>query len=329
MPGVESAGITDALPLGRNRTWGSPAKGVTYERGRFPFAFPRVVSDGYIAAMGIPVVAGRDIAASDRLNGEQVMLVNESMARALWPGQDPIGKYVLGPCAKERRVVGVVGDVRHLALEQASGNEMYLPMRQCRDRSSVDLVVRSTLPPGTARRRHPRRAAADRAEPARQRLPNAPADRGQVGLAAPLHGAAARRLCRLRARPRLARHLRLISYSVESAHAGDRHPHGARRVRARRPGAHHRADALARSDRHCARDRRVVAAGRGSLAASCSASRRAIPARSSGWSCCSRSSRSSPAICRRAGRRGSIRWWRCARNDARGAEPGSTAARIV
>jgi predicted permease len=147
IPGVESAGITDALPLGRNRTWGSPAKGVTYERGRFPFAFPRIVSDGYIAAMDIPVIAGRDIAPSDRLNGEQVMLVNESMARALWPGQDPLGKYVLGPCAKERRVVGVVGDVRHLALEQASGNEMYLPMRQCRDQSSVDLVVRSTLPP--------------------------------------------------------------------------------------------------------------------------------------------------------------------------------------
>jgi ABC-type antimicrobial peptide transport system permease subunit len=40
-----------------------------------------------------------------------------------------------------------VGDVRHLALEQTSGNEMYLPMRQCRDQSSADLVVRSALPP--------------------------------------------------------------------------------------------------------------------------------------------------------------------------------------
>jgi ABC-type antimicrobial peptide transport system permease subunit len=47
----------------------------------------------------------------------------------------------------ERRVVGVVGDVRHLALEQGSGNEMYLPMRQCQDISSTDLVVRSSLPP--------------------------------------------------------------------------------------------------------------------------------------------------------------------------------------
>jgi ABC-type antimicrobial peptide transport system permease subunit len=48
----------------------------------------------------------------------------------------------------ERQVVGVVADVRHLALEQASGMEMYLPMRQCNDISSVDLVVRSSIPPG-------------------------------------------------------------------------------------------------------------------------------------------------------------------------------------
>jgi ABC-type lipoprotein release transport system permease subunit len=47
----------------------------------------------------------------------------------------------------DRRVVGVVGDVRHLALEQASGSEMYLPMRQTQDYGSVDLVVRTSLPP--------------------------------------------------------------------------------------------------------------------------------------------------------------------------------------
>ena len=147
MPGVEGASITDALPLGRNRTWGSRAKGVTYERGRNPSAFVRIVTDGYPAAMGIPLRAGRDISPSDTPTTEPVIVINETMARALWPGQDPIGKYILGGCAKERRVVGVVGDVRHLALEQGSGNEMYLPMRQCRDQSSADLVVRSSLPP--------------------------------------------------------------------------------------------------------------------------------------------------------------------------------------
>jgi ABC-type lipoprotein release transport system permease subunit len=76
------------------------------------------------------------------------MLINKSLADALWPGDDPIGKYIVGPCAKERRVVGVIGDVRHLSLEQASGNEMYIPARQCSDLAGANLVVRSTLPDG-------------------------------------------------------------------------------------------------------------------------------------------------------------------------------------
>jgi predicted permease len=147
IPGVESAGITDALPLGRNRTWGARAKGVTYERGRGPTAFVRVVTDGYPAAMGIPLKSGRDISDRDVPSSEPVIMINETMARTLWPGQDPLGKVVLNACAAERRVIGVVGDVRHLALEQASGNEMYIPMRQCRDQSSVDLVLRVARQP--------------------------------------------------------------------------------------------------------------------------------------------------------------------------------------
>jgi predicted permease len=146
IPGVQSAGITDALPLGRNRTWGGRAKGVTYERGKGPTAFPRIISDGYPAAMGIPVLAGRDISERDDGSSEPVIVINQTMARALWPGQDPLGKIVLNACSPERRVVGVVGDVRHLALEQTSGNEMYIPMRQCGDQPSADLVIRSTLP---------------------------------------------------------------------------------------------------------------------------------------------------------------------------------------
>jgi predicted permease len=147
IPAVEAAAITDALPLGRNRTWGARAKGVTYERGRAPLAYVRVVSDGYPAAMGIPLRAGRDFAPSDTPRSEPVIMINETMARTVFPGQDPIGKVILNACGSERRVIGVVGDVRHLALEQAAGNEMYLAMRQCSDQSSHDLVVRSTLAP--------------------------------------------------------------------------------------------------------------------------------------------------------------------------------------
>lgn len=145
LPGVQAAGLTDSLPLGVNRSWGAGAKGQTYPKGQNPSAFVRVVSDGYVKAMGIPIRAGRDLSERDTPTADPVIMINETMARTLFPGDDALGK-VIRACG-ERRVVGVVGDVHHLALEQAAGLEMYLPMRQCHDISSVNLVVRTTRPP--------------------------------------------------------------------------------------------------------------------------------------------------------------------------------------
>ena len=95
-------------------------------------------------------VAGRPrhLTERDTPSSEPVIVLNETMARALWPGEDPIGQDRLDSgqrgTPRSRR-----GGRRaaHLALEQGSGNEMYLPMRQCGDHSSADLVVRSKLPP--------------------------------------------------------------------------------------------------------------------------------------------------------------------------------------
>jgi predicted permease len=145
IPGIGAAGLTDALPLGRNRSWGSGVKGVTYPKGQYPDAFVRIVSDSYIKAMGIPLIAGRDITERDTPATEQVILINQTMARQLFPGQNPIGQ-IIQP-GRDRRVVGIVGDVRHLALEQGAGSEMYIPIRQTGDYSSVDLVLRTMLPP--------------------------------------------------------------------------------------------------------------------------------------------------------------------------------------
>jgi predicted permease len=147
-PGIEEAGLTDNLPLGANRSWGVGAKGQVYPPGQYPEAFPHMVSDGYMVAMGIPLKAGRDFTEHDDPSSKPVIIVNESMARELWPGQNPIGQTVLGACGDEREVVGMVGDVRHIALEQSSGSEMYIPMRQCEDLWSVNLVVRSTMSVG-------------------------------------------------------------------------------------------------------------------------------------------------------------------------------------
>jgi predicted permease len=141
-PGIEAAGLTDALPLVGNRSWGVSAKGKTYERGQNPEAFVRIVSDGYLSAMGIPLRAGRDFSAADDPSSPRVIIVNETLARSLWPGEDPLGKIMTADV--ERQVIGVVRDVRHLALEQESGGEMYLPFRQRNNYSSATLVARGT-----------------------------------------------------------------------------------------------------------------------------------------------------------------------------------------
>jgi predicted permease len=144
VPGIEGAGLSDSLPLGHNRSWGVAAKGVQYTPETFPFGFPRIISDGYFRAMGIPLRAGRDFTERDTKGSLNVIILNETCARNLWPGEDPIGKIVAEDV--DRTVVGVVGNVHHMALEEASGNEFYIPMRQTQDYGSVDLVVRTSLP---------------------------------------------------------------------------------------------------------------------------------------------------------------------------------------
>ena len=143
--GIQAAGLSDALPLGWNRSWGFGAKGVQYKAGQYPEGFPRIITEGYFHAMGIPLKAGRDFTERDTKGALNVIILNEMAARTLFPGQDPIGQIVLAD-QPERAVVGVVGDVRHMALEEGSGNEFYIPMRQTQDYGVVDLVVRSSLP---------------------------------------------------------------------------------------------------------------------------------------------------------------------------------------
>ena len=148
-PGVEVAGVTDLLPLDGTRSWAIAGRGQSFQRGQFPEGFARMASDGYRQAMGLRLIAGRDLTPDDGPTGEPVVVVNQTLARTIWPGQDPIGQFLIadGLGTRERRVVGVVADVRHKALEAAAGPEMYIPIRQTRNYRAFYLVVRSSGPP--------------------------------------------------------------------------------------------------------------------------------------------------------------------------------------
>jgi predicted permease len=141
--GIEGAGLSDAIPLGHNRSWGIAAKGVQYRPQDFIDGFPRIISEGYFHAIGVPLKKGRDISARDDKGTLPVVVLNETCARSLWPGQDPLGQIV--KIDVERTVVGIVGDVHHMSLEEGSGNEFYIPLRQTGDFGTVDLVVRTSM----------------------------------------------------------------------------------------------------------------------------------------------------------------------------------------
>ncbi len=146
VPGIVAAGITDVLPLRDDRSWSVGARGQVYSKNHPPpEPYIRVVTDGYFDAAGIPLLAGRTFTERDRSSTEPVVVVNKTLARTLWPGQNPLGQMITTDGG--RTVIGVVADVRHEALEKEGGPEMYLPMRQTGDFAAMQLVVRTTLPP--------------------------------------------------------------------------------------------------------------------------------------------------------------------------------------
>jgi predicted permease len=147
LPGVEGVGFSDNLPLDRNRSWGSPRiKGKTYKPGELPGAFVYIVSPGYLRAMGMRL-RGRDFTWQDNDKSEGAVVLNETAAKGLWPGEDAVGKMaVLGK--KDVRVIGVIADVRDTNVEGKPSWQMYLPMMQSDwGPDGAVLVVRSKLPP--------------------------------------------------------------------------------------------------------------------------------------------------------------------------------------
>lgn len=149
VPGVQALGLTDALPLGDNfgwRRWNAAAAGrppQSDEESLIPLV--RMIDEGYLATMQIPLRRGRTFNTSDDADSEPVIIINQRLADVLWPAQDPIGR-VLRTSGKDRRVVGVLGDVRYFGLDREADMEMYMPIRTG-DYQSVDLVVRGSISP--------------------------------------------------------------------------------------------------------------------------------------------------------------------------------------
>jgi predicted permease len=103
----------------------------------------RVVSDGYLETLRIPLRRGRYLKANDRGGSDPVIVINEAAAKKYWPGEEAIGKRVTLN-KKELVVVGIVGDIRHLGPEIPPRQECYIPASQGGYFGGATLVMRTT-----------------------------------------------------------------------------------------------------------------------------------------------------------------------------------------
>ncbi len=156
LPGVVAAGYGTSVPL----EWkggtsgfvpegiGRPEPGLSYDANH------RQVSAEFLRTMGVPLRRGRFLDRNDRGESRPVAIVNETMARQYWPGQDAVGKrFKIGDPDSPVpwvTIVGIVGDVRQMGLDAPVKAEMYLPYSQVADQpwfAPRDLVVRTRVEP--------------------------------------------------------------------------------------------------------------------------------------------------------------------------------------
>ena len=155
LPGVVSAGYTTSVPLQwKGGTSGfvpeglsSPIPGLAYDANQ------RQVSANYLQTMNIPLRSGRYFDSRDNANSMAVVIINETMARQYWPGQNALGRRFNigdptdGPWAE---IVGIVADVRQMGLDEPVKAEMYMPYQQVSDWPGYaprDLAIRTSGDP--------------------------------------------------------------------------------------------------------------------------------------------------------------------------------------
>jgi putative ABC transport system permease protein len=144
VPGVERVAVGGGVPWRDTGNFGpgfvfsvegrTQQPGEEDSRGKI-----RSVSPGYFAALGIPILAGRDFNENDRNGAERVVMIGETLAKRMFPGQDPLNRHLMwtdsvtkfiGLSMEPRRIVGVVADVNDEAIEPTAAMLVYHPVEQ-------------------------------------------------------------------------------------------------------------------------------------------------------------------------------------------------------
>ncbi len=154
LPGVDSAGVIDAVPIADNR------QGTSFQRLDGPAADPSApqnanvawITEGYLESMGVPLLAGRTFTERDGPGAERVVIINRRLARQVFGDADPLGRLVrVGNSTHAPfQVIGVVGDERHTGIETEATASFFVPYRQVASLNSIAMVVRTAAAPAPA-----------------------------------------------------------------------------------------------------------------------------------------------------------------------------------
>ena len=148
LPGVTSVGAVDNLPLGGSdlHTFGIVGRSA-WDPGDEPSGEFGVVTPQYFNAIGIPLTKGRYFTEGDGEENPRVAIINKALASRYWPKEDPLGKHITIDFEREaREIVGVVGNVRHMGLDQQEPLQVYIPHPQIGG-AMMCLVIRATSDP--------------------------------------------------------------------------------------------------------------------------------------------------------------------------------------
>lgn len=146
LAGVESVGLASTIPLHADADGPTPVevRDAKVTPGKADLPVIRIVTPGYFYTLGATIVRGRDFNDQDT-EAAPAIIINKHMARHYWPHGDAIGKQISVPPGEWLPIVGVVSDIRHVALEKTPVDEVYGSFWESRQ-STMSLVVRSSQP---------------------------------------------------------------------------------------------------------------------------------------------------------------------------------------
>jgi putative ABC transport system permease protein len=150
LPGVSAAGANRYFPL-RDRQFSNPIylEGQPVPEGQESVVQYGGITSGYFRALGIPVIKGRDFTEQEMWETGGAVVINERMARLLWPNQDPLGKRIkYGPQENWLTIVGVVSDVRQRRLDIEPYPQIYVPYADYKHTTMTFAVHTTTNPTG-------------------------------------------------------------------------------------------------------------------------------------------------------------------------------------